>query len=113
MGRGFGVDVLSINGVNGIGIAEGAILVTTEFYHPDQDIIPDALGEDTSFEGLPIVVRNMGPIVTPELEGYAMTQRGQAGVVQSGAVIKGRESGIFDVLVDAQGSKYAVCSTAS
>lgn len=43
-----------------------------------------------------------------EEEGWAMQQRGQAGVAQSGAIIKSRESGsCFDVLVD----KYAVCSS--
>jgi hypothetical protein len=82
-GRGFGLEGLNIwkiPGTNGVGINEGAILVTTEFYHPLQDRIPSALDESTSFEGLPIVIERTGPI--EHLQGRNQGQQGSSNVVR-------------------------------
>lgn len=107
-GRGFGI--FDIPGVNGVGIMEGAIHVTTSYYHPAQDQIPSALGEDTSFEGLPIVVEETGP-----LEPLQGRQQGGGGgnIVQGGVKLassKGEWGTCFGVL-EGSGGKYAVTSS--
>jgi hypothetical protein len=80
IGYGLGINIWNIPGINGIGIMEGAILVTTSYYHPDQDQIPSALDESTSFEGLPIVIERTGPI--EHLQGRNQGQQGSSNVVR-------------------------------
>jgi hypothetical protein len=100
--------------ITGIGIGDAHIVITVEDEIPwnYREFIP------TEVARIPVYVRNVGPAFreSPGIDGngfyYQMQQRGQAGVAQSGAVIHGRESGsLFDVLLDAQGQKYAVCSS--
>ena len=100
--------------ITGIGIGDAHIVITTSDEIPwnYREFIPSEVAR------IPVYVRNMGPTFReePQVDDYGfyyqMQQRGQPGVAQSGAVIHGRESGsLFDVLLDQQGKKYAVCSS--
>jgi hypothetical protein len=100
--------------ISGVGIGDSHIVVTTEDELPAiyREYIPNEVAR------IPVLVRNVGPCVReePAIDEYGfyfqMRQRGTAGVAQGGAVIHGRESGsCFGVLVNAQGQRYAVCSS--
>lgn len=111
--RGWGINIWSIPGVNGVGIMRGAIHVTTAYYDPAQDQIPNQLGADTSFESLPIVVENTGPLEVLEAPQYSHSYQSNTNTVQGGvklASAKGEWGTCFGVLQGSDG-KYAVTSS--
>lgn len=107
---GYGLDIFSIPGVNGVGITEGALHVTTEYYHPLQDQIPTVLGSDTSYEGLPVKIEKTGPI---EYLSSPQQRGGGSNTVQGGVRISGasNEWGTCFGVLQGSGGKYALCSS--
>ena len=110
-GNGWGIpNIWTIPGVNGVGIGEGFILVTVDHRDPLQDQIPSALGSDTSFEGLPVVIKETGEFEPLQQRGGS---QGGGSLVQGGVKISvsGEYGTCTGVYVDSQQKKYACTSS--